>query len=644
MKTFNFNKKKRFGVIAIVMMLLIQIFNGAIIGIASEDELNSLGVENGKYYNEDKTIVFSEGTVVLDDNEIQSGEVISSEGKHVLEYTSSTGVKSPVIEFTIDKTKPLVEGVISGFDYNTEKKVTFNEGIGKLNDKDFKSGDTVSEDGSYQLIVTDMAGNSVHVDFIIDKTAPVVTGVKDGETYNDTVKILMNEGIGTLNGKTFNSGDTVSEDGEYKLKVIDWAGNKTEINFKINKLGSEASENIINLQIVATDVSPDDEKLMDEITKAIDQKRNPIPGITIEPVVKIDLNDKPDDNINVVLTEKNISDIKDNNLNLEIQTKDANIILDSDVIKKDLGSEDIKEVMITKAHLDKERGEKLTEQVRAENPNSTQFGNVMKFDLSIKDQNDNYRTISDFSEQVTVEMKLSSENLAKIKDKRKVAIYNVLEDGTYVYSGGTLNEDKISFKTEHFSFYIAMESEKSFSDIETSWAKDEIEVLASRNILKGTDENTGRFDAKSKITRGQFAIIISKVMNLKPTKYSVVFNDVKENSYYSNYVLSAYNKQILKGYGESFRPDDFISREQLATVIMTSYKNIVSNHNSQGSGLQKYIDYNKIAEYAQLSVDEISGLGIMQGFPDKSFYPKNNLTREEAAKAIYKFMESAKMI
>lgn len=73
-----------------------------------------------------------------------------------------------------------------------------------------------------------------------DRTKPVVSGVKNGKTYNRAVTIKFSDkdsGIKSakLNGKNIKSGKKVSRNGSYTLVVTDNAGNKTTVKFKIKR-------------------------------------------------------------------------------------------------------------------------------------------------------------------------------------------------------------------------------------------------------------------------------------------------------------------------------------------------------------------------------------------------------------------------
>ncbi|WP_400193054.1 Ig-like domain-containing protein [Hymenobacter sp. B81] len=102
---------------------------------------------------------------------------------------------------------------------------------------------TGSGDGTVRLNLQNASGLSAPVTglpytsgqtYTIDKTAPVVTGVTGGATYNSSRTISFNEGTATLNGSAFASGGSVSGTGSYTLVVTDAAGNVTTVGFSID--------------------------------------------------------------------------------------------------------------------------------------------------------------------------------------------------------------------------------------------------------------------------------------------------------------------------------------------------------------------------------------------------------------------------
>jgi uncharacterized repeat protein (TIGR02543 family) len=126
-------------------------------------------------------------------------------------------------------------GVENNGHYNKDVIITFNEATAKLDGKDYTSGAAVTSEGSHTLVVTDAAGNEITIQFTIDKTAPVVTGVSNNGLYNHDVTVIFSEGTATLNGDEISNGTVVSKEGTYTVKVTDNAGNITTVKFTIDK-------------------------------------------------------------------------------------------------------------------------------------------------------------------------------------------------------------------------------------------------------------------------------------------------------------------------------------------------------------------------------------------------------------------------
>ncbi|MFJ7952517.1 S-layer homology domain-containing protein [Lysinibacillus sp. NPDC096418] len=191
------------------------------------------GVTNGGIYNTNKTITFNEGTATLNGAAFSSGAQVTLDGVFTLVVTDAAG-NITTVNFEIDKVAPTVTGVVNNGYYKEAVTITFNEGTATLNGAAFTSGTVVTQDGIYTLVVTNQAGNVTTVNFMIDKTAPSVTGVSDGGVYKNKVTVGFNEGTATLNGTTFYSGTEIDQDGSYMLVVIDMAGNSTTVSFEVD--------------------------------------------------------------------------------------------------------------------------------------------------------------------------------------------------------------------------------------------------------------------------------------------------------------------------------------------------------------------------------------------------------------------------
>ena len=159
------------------------------------------------------------------------------------------------IAYTVDninKTKPVITGIENKGVYNEPVQIYYTDDIGVkglLNGEFMTSGEKVSEDGKYTLVVTDDANNTTTYTFTIDMTAPEITGVEDKGLYNKNVKPSFNEGTGVLTKKVidengvvsnvvvegYKKGVAITEDGEYTLVVTDAANNSSTVEFTIDK-------------------------------------------------------------------------------------------------------------------------------------------------------------------------------------------------------------------------------------------------------------------------------------------------------------------------------------------------------------------------------------------------------------------------
>jgi hypothetical protein len=201
------------------------------------------GVENNKSYNYDVTINYSDALATLNGKSIENGTRVSDEGYYVLRATDHAGNVTTVV-FTIDKSAPVVNGVIDQGYYNQDVTITFAEGTATLNGEPFTSGTVVKEEGDYSLEVIDEAGNWTNLSFSIDKTVPTtpkVDPVTDtslevtGEAEPLTVVEVISNGsvLGNytpwLDGR-FNINIPVQEAGtELLVKATDKAGNVSEV-------------------------------------------------------------------------------------------------------------------------------------------------------------------------------------------------------------------------------------------------------------------------------------------------------------------------------------------------------------------------------------------------------------------------------
>jgi endo-1,4-beta-xylanase len=116
----------------------------------------------------------------------------------------------------------------------------------------------------------------------------------------------------------------------------------------------------------------------------------------------------------------------------------------------------------------------------------------------------------------------------------------------------------------------------------------------------------------------------------------VGFDDVAQDSYWYDAILSAKSAGIVNGYGESFMPYSSIKRQDAAVMV---YRALMSEGKIEDVSfdLSEYNDAQSISSYASEAVATLSAMGILNG-SNGSFRPNDAITRAEAAVLIYRVM------
>lgn len=177
----------------------------------------------------------------------------------------------------------------------------------------------------------------------------------------------------------------------------------------------------------------------------------------------------------------------------------------------------------------------------------------------------------------------------------------------------------------------------NFIDIDRTFSRDKIRALAAEGIIEGTSENT--FEPYREVTRAEFASLIVRALGLpeEPTT-ELTFTDISNDGWYIDELQTAIHYVVARGFSkEIFAPDVLISREQASKMIGNAVNDIPAE-TIEGF----YSDEDGIAEWAKTEVLGLTQESLLQGYPDGSFRPKQNVTRAEAAEMIYNMYQDIK--
>lgn len=205
-----------------------------------------------------------------------------------------------------------------------------------------------------------------------------------------------------------------------------------------------------------------------------------------------------------------------------------------------------------------------------------------------------------------------------------------MKDGTYIQFGTRIHIDKADYvaidcnKTiEKMAYYHNLMKNVDSSE----WATDYILECKERGFLDGVTD----ISYKEPITREKFCEIIynmlDKTMDIEWKKVSPnPFTDTTNEK-----VISLYLEGIINGKGgRTFAPNDYLTREEAATIIDRIYKNGVPLGTGTTGVWLKFDDESEISDWALYGVQNACKQGIMIGTGSGNFAPKDIYTTEQA--------------
>ena len=176
-----------------------------------------------------------------------------------------------------------------------------------------------------------------------------------------------------------------------------------------------------------------------------------------------------------------------------------------------------------------------------------------------------------------------------------------------------------------------LQSYLPFDDVlESDWFYYATAYAENNGWMNGTVE--GIFSPQESVSRAMLVTILHRAERT-PAAGNSNFTDVVSGSYYAAAVSWAQENGIVKGTSDTtFSPDQNISREQIATILMryVEYKNETLDANS-GLVASSFADYSSVSGYAKDAMDWAVSVGLISGKDTDTLAPNGIATRAEAA-------------
>jgi GH43 family beta-xylosidase len=173
------------------------------------------------------------------------------------------------------------------------------------------------------------------------------------------------------------------------------------------------------------------------------------------------------------------------------------------------------------------------------------------------------------------------------------------------------------------------ETTVKLTDIAEHWANTNIRKLIALGAVEGYPDGT--FKPNNSITRAEFVKFLVAALKLQPES-GKVFKDT--NSHWAkDYISTASAYGITNGYSNTlFAPDDLISREQMAVMVVNAAKLAISEDEVT------FMDKGDISFWAVGAVSTAQKQGLIEGYLDNRFLPAGHATRAEAVTVIVKLV------
>lgn len=155
------------------------------------------------------------------------------------------------------------------------------------------------------------------------------------------------------------------------------------------------------------------------------------------------------------------------------------------------------------------------------------------------------------------------------------------------------------------------------------WAVDAIDYVMQNGLMQG--KSTNNFAPKDELSRGEFATIISRMLNLDKYTYKKITYADATGHWANKAIQNVTATGLMCGYGDNiFKPNEKIKREEVAKVLAQLVNEKVDRND---------VEFTDVSEerWSYESIKTITRKGIMNGYPNEKFMPQNNISRQEMA-------------
>lgn len=178
-------------------------------------------------------------------------------------------------------------------------------------------------------------------------------------------------------------------------------------------------------------------------------------------------------------------------------------------------------------------------------------------------------------------------------------------------------------------------SAATFTDMPASdhWAYKALNSAAEKGLLTGADGKIMPFDY---LTRAQMATILVRAYQKTEKADISAYTDVSPTAWYHDNMAIAVQMGIFRGDGSGkLNPDNKITRQEVFVVLARA----IGVTNEDTSALNGFTDAGSVASWAQGATAYLISKGYVKGAEGK-INPTNQITRAEFAQLMYNLINA----
>lgn len=173
---------------------------------------------------------------------------------------------------------------------------------------------------------------------------------------------------------------------------------------------------------------------------------------------------------------------------------------------------------------------------------------------------------------------------------------------------------------------------------EKYWGYKAITAMSKDGVLNGFDD--GSFRPEEAVTREQFAKMIVCALKLEEDGVSHSYSDAVPGAWYNKYLAIAEKYGLMNGIGENaFGVGNTLIRQDMAIIAYRICKAGYCVPDERiPAEILPFADASEVSEYAAEYVLEAYAYGLINGMENNKLVPKGRVTRAQAAQVIYNLM------